>query len=71
MQQHRAVVAGEYDLMTNPPSGLSTDELVTLMYRDKKALDGVTMVLDGPDGVELVVDPDPAVLRESMTALLP
>ena len=30
------------------------DELVALMRRDKKAVDGLTFVLDGPDGVELV-----------------
>ena len=28
--------------------------LVTLMARDKKAVDGLTFVLDGPRGVEVV-----------------
>ena len=32
------------------PAGLDADDLVALMARDKKALDGLTFVLDGPDG---------------------
>ena len=61
VDEHRAVVAGEYDLATSPPPGLDAEALVELMGRDKKALDGLTFVLDGPDGVEVVagVDPDP------------
>ena len=34
--------------------GVDPDELVELMGRDKKAVDGLTFVLDGPDGVEVV-----------------
>ena len=36
------------------PEGSDPDELVALMGRDKKALDGLTFVLDGPAGVEVV-----------------
>ena len=43
-----------YDLPGTLPEGLRTDELITLMGRDKKALDGLTFVLDGPAGVESV-----------------
>lgn len=71
VQQHRDVVAGEYDLMTGPPSGLDADELLGLMHRDKKALDGLTFVLDGPSGVEVVsgVDEGPvhAVIARIVT----
>jgi 5-deoxy-5-amino-3-dehydroquinate synthase len=49
--EHRRVVAA-YDLPGTLPVGLRTDELIALMGRDKKALDGLTFVLDGPDGVE-------------------
>ena len=52
--EHRAVVAGEYDLPISPPAGLVVDDVVTLMHRDKKALDGLSFVLDGPAGVEIV-----------------
>ncbi|MBU6328600.1 MAG: 3-dehydroquinate synthase [Acidobacteria bacterium] len=51
--EHRRVVAA-YDLPDSLPVGLATSELVGLMARDKKALDGITFVLDGPDGVESV-----------------
>jgi 5-deoxy-5-amino-3-dehydroquinate synthase len=51
--EHRRVVAA-YDLPSTLPLGLANDELVELMGRDKKALDGITFVLDGPDGVEQV-----------------
>lgn len=55
VQQHYDVVGGSYGLATDLPGGLSPDDLVTLMGRDKKVLsDGLTFVLDGPDGVEVV-----------------
>jgi len=55
VQQHLDVVGGSYELGTSLPSGLSPAELVTLMGRDKKVLsDGLTFVLDGPVGVEVV-----------------
>jgi 5-deoxy-5-amino-3-dehydroquinate synthase len=38
-------------------------ELVTLMSRDKKAVHGLTFVLDGPDGIEVVTGVDPATAR--------
>lgn len=68
--QHRAVVAGEYDLMTRPPSGLSADDLVALMHRDKKALTGLTFVLDGESGVEVVTEVDEAPVRAALDRFL-
>jgi len=50
---HRRVVAG-YDLPVSLPPGLDRFELVQLMRRDKKAVRGLTFVLDGPRGVEVV-----------------
>lgn len=59
---HRRLV-DRHELPGRLPEGLGAEELVTLMARDKKALDGLTFVLDGADGVEVVtgVDPDVAV----------
>ena len=55
VQQHIDVVGGEYELSTSMPAGLDNQALVTLMGRDKKVLsDGLTFVLDGPNGVEVV-----------------
>jgi 5-deoxy-5-amino-3-dehydroquinate synthase len=53
--EHRRVVAA-YDLPSTLPDGVDTDELVVLMGRDKKAIGGLTFVLDGPRGVEPVRD---------------
>ena len=55
VQRHLDVVGGSYELGTSLPDGLSAEHLVTLMGRDKKVLsDGLTFVLDGPAGVEVV-----------------
>ena len=55
VQRHLDVVGGAYELSTSMPVGLDHQALVTLMGRDKKVLsDGLTFVLDGPSGVEVV-----------------
>ena len=51
--EHLRVVAG-YDLPTEVPAACEPADLVALMARDKKAVDGLTFVLDGPRGVEVV-----------------
>jgi 5-deoxy-5-amino-3-dehydroquinate synthase len=62
VQRHYEVVGGSYELGTSLPSGVSATDLVALMGRDKKVLsDGLTFVLDGPAGVEVVAGVDPAV----------
>ena len=70
VQQHLDVVGGSYELGTSLPSGLSSDELLTLMARDKKVLsDGLTFVLDGPNGVEVVPGVDAALARDALHAM--
>ncbi|MFT4866500.1 MAG: 5-deoxy-5-amino-3-dehydroquinate synthase, partial [Ilumatobacter sp.] len=64
------VVAGEYDLMTQPPPGLDADELLALMHRDKKALTGLTFILDSAHGVEVVTGLDEAPVRAAMSRVL-
>jgi 5-deoxy-5-amino-3-dehydroquinate synthase len=63
---HHRHVAEEYGLRTALPEGVDADELLTLMSRDKKAVDGLTFVLDGPDGVEVVAGVDPADARAAL-----
>ena len=58
VDEHFAVVGEEYALGVDLPAGLRPDALLDLMRHDKKALDGLTFVLDGPNGVELVVGVD-------------
>ncbi len=67
--EHRRVIA-EYGLDSELPAGTNTDRVLGLFSRDKKALDDVTMVLDGPNGVETVVGPDPQVLRDALEAMV-
>jgi 5-deoxy-5-amino-3-dehydroquinate synthase len=50
VDHHRKVVAA-YQLPSRLPEDADADALVTLMARDKKAVDGMTFVLDGPSGV--------------------
>jgi 5-deoxy-5-amino-3-dehydroquinate synthase len=67
--EHRRVVSG-YGLPTTLPAHLEDDELMTLMGRDKKVLDdGLTFVLDGPSGVEVVTGVDPDVVRNTLGAV--
>ena len=63
--EHERVVAG-YGLPTQVPAGLDAGELVTVMARDKKAVEGLTFVLDGPRGVEVV----PGVPESEVAATL-
>jgi len=54
VDDHYAVVAKAYELEVGLPAGLDRGELIALMARDKKALDGLTFVLDGPAGVDVL-----------------
>jgi 5-deoxy-5-amino-3-dehydroquinate synthase len=65
VHDHRRVVAA-YDLPSTLPADVDRDELVMLFGRDKKAIGGVTFILDGPDGVEPVRD----VPREAIDSAL-
>jgi 5-deoxy-5-amino-3-dehydroquinate synthase len=64
---HRRIVGGLYDLPTSLPPGVDPEGLVALMGRDKKALTGLTFVLDGPAGIEVVAGVD----RDAAFAALP
>jgi 5-deoxy-5-amino-3-dehydroquinate synthase len=68
--EHYRVVKS-YGLDATLPAGIDADELLTLMGRDKKATTGLTFVLDGARGVELVAGVDPAVVRAVLTRLEP
>jgi 5-deoxy-5-amino-3-dehydroquinate synthase len=66
VDEHRRVVAGEYGLRVTPPERLDIDDLMALMARDKKALDGLTFVLDGDQGVEVVEHVPEAAVRSTL-----
>tara|TARA_B110000438_G_C15766862_1_gene630030 strand:+ start:589 stop:1638 length:1050 start_codon:yes stop_codon:yes gene_type:complete len=66
--EHRRVVDG-YGLSGSLPAGADPDELMAAMGRDKKAIDGLTFVLDGPGGVEVVSGVDVSVVRSTIGAV--
>ncbi len=53
VEEHTRVVRG-YDLPVSLPVDVDHGQLINLMGRDKKAVRGLTFVLDGPTGVEVV-----------------
>jgi 5-deoxy-5-amino-3-dehydroquinate synthase len=66
--EHRRVV-GSYDLPLSLPSGLVNSDLISLMGRDKKALNGITFVLDGANGVESVTGVEKSFIEDSLDAI--
>jgi 5-deoxy-5-amino-3-dehydroquinate synthase len=63
--EHHEVVS-HYGLQVELPYGVDADRLLALMRLDKKATTGLTFVLDGPHGAELV----PAVPESAVAAAL-
>ena len=70
VRAHRAVV-GAYDLPHALPSDVDVDELIVVMGRDKKAVDGLTFVLDGPNGATLVSGVERAELLAAFARMEP
>jgi 5-deoxy-5-amino-3-dehydroquinate synthase len=68
VDEHRATVAA-YDLPMTLPPDVDRDELVALFARDKKAIRGVTFVLDGPQGVEQVTDVPRECIDDALEAI--
>jgi 5-deoxy-5-amino-3-dehydroquinate synthase len=65
---HRRVVAS-YDLPISLPPGTDRAELIELFSRDKKAVAGVTFVLDGPQGLETVAGVDRSAIDEAFARM--
>jgi 5-deoxy-5-amino-3-dehydroquinate synthase len=69
VDEHREVVGATYNLPTTMPGGVDDDQLVALMGRDKKARSGLTFVLDGPRGIEVVENVDSSAARSALAAV--
>jgi 5-deoxy-5-amino-3-dehydroquinate synthase len=66
---HERLVAG-YGLPTRLPAGIDTEELITVMGRDKKVVDeGLTFVLDGYRGPEVVSGVGASVVRAALAEM--
>jgi 5-deoxy-5-amino-3-dehydroquinate synthase len=59
-------IVESYDLPVRLPADADHDKLIELMHRDKKAIHGLTLVLDGPNGVEPVSNISEATLRAGL-----
>jgi 5-deoxy-5-amino-3-dehydroquinate synthase len=69
VDQHDQLLAG-YDLPRRLPAGVDDELLITVMARDKKMVDdGLTFVLDGPDGLEVVRGVKAAAVRDALEEL--
>lgn len=66
---HQHVVGEIYGLQTAIPKSCSFDSLMKLMAKDKKAVDGLTFVLDGPQGIETVECIDPQIVYQTLAAM--
>lgn len=69
VDHHHDILAG-YGLAMKPSESPRFDEIEPLLSRDKKALDGVTFILDGPNGCEVVPNVDAGALRRSYERFL-
>ena len=63
---HELVVGQTYSLQTRMPDGLDIDALLAAMARDKKALNGLTFILDSPQGLEIVAGISAEVVRSEL-----
>lgn len=64
VEEHRRILAS-YDLPMRPPGTPRFDDLLPIMQRDKKALDGITFILDGSNGCEVVENVEPSALAST------
>ena len=74
VDRHDTVVRDEYGLADDAVMAgvrrLPADDLMTVMARDKKATRGLTFVLDGPNGPEVVHEIDPDRVRSTLVDFL-
>lgn len=67
-EHHRVI--NKYGLSNMLPEHLDSKELLALMGRDKKVLDqGLTFVLDGSQGVEVVSGVDPDIVLQTIDTM--
>ena len=67
---HEHVVGGVYGLATRPTQALPVEELLQVMAQDKKAVDGLTFILDSPMGLQVVSGIDPQIVRVTLQEFL-
>lgn len=69
VREHHEVIVGHYGLSIEVPRTVKRERLIDLMRHDKKAVNGLTFVLDGPNGMEPVRDVSEAAVHAALDAL--
>ncbi len=69
VDQHYKIIGQTYGLKTKPDEKFNRKDLVALMRSDKKAVSGLTFVLDGPSGIEVVNGIDEKHLDHAFEAM--
>ena len=70
VDEHYEVVHGVYGLHHALPNGITPDQLIIDMGRDKKAIDSITFVLDSATGLEVVSGVTDTNIREALADLI-
>ena len=70
VDEHYEVVHGVYGLHHALPKGITPDQLIIDMGRDKKAIDSITFVLDSATGLEVVSGVTDTNIREALADLI-
>ena len=69
VDEHYRIVHDIYGLRNPLPQGITADQLIDDMGRDKKAIESLTFVLDSQDGLEVVAGVPEHLVRAALDAL--
>ena len=69
VDEHYRIVHDIYGLRNPLPQGITADQLIDDMGRDKKAIESLTFVLDSQDGLEVVAGVPEQLVRAALDAL--
>ncbi|MEE2683099.1 MAG: 3-dehydroquinate synthase family protein [Actinomycetota bacterium] len=67
--QYHEEILNHYGLSYSLPSQINEENIISLFSRDKKAQDGVTFVLDGESGVEIVKVRNKNILEKALEVI--
>ena len=69
VEEHYKVIGQTYGLKVKPDKKINRKELIELMRHDKKAVSGLTFVLDGASGIEVVSGVSEKHLEQAFDAM--
>jgi 5-deoxy-5-amino-3-dehydroquinate synthase len=69
VEEHYKVIGQTYGLKVKPDERVNRKELIELMRHDKKAVSGLTFVLDGASGIEVVIGVSEKHLEQAFDAM--